>query len=132
MISCDEFDPYSIHKKYVFAGSPVGFVYFLFNGEELVYIGQTCKELAQRIKAHMYDNDKVFNMYGACIVDKFGLDSVEKYFISKYKPKYNRLIPANNNINVSGITIFDYSVFDLNERCFNRHIEAIEKTNTEK
>ena len=67
----------------------MGYVYFLVDNEELVYIGQTAK-LHQRIAAHQKNPAKPFTdvYYLELIKDK--LLSVERWYINQYCPKYNK------------------------------------------
>lgn len=64
------------------------FVYFLLDGDEVVYVGQTRNGLS-RIYAHK--KNKKFD--GACVIycDSLNLDYMEDFYITKYKPKYNKI-----------------------------------------
>ena len=64
-------------------------IYFLLDGEDVVYVGQSVKGL-QKIYHHpskVYDSIKVMPIKGECI---HLMDEIEDGFIMKYKPKYNR------------------------------------------
>jgi len=65
-------------------------VYFLFHGEELVYVGKTTKGI-KRIFQH---DNKIFDGYYFQDVDLGILSLTEKELITKYKPKYNLAIPG--------------------------------------
>lgn len=60
-------------------------VYFLFKGEELVYIGQSINIMG-RINNHNIVNWDTFSYIE---VPKYDLDAVEKEYILKYKPREN-------------------------------------------
>ena len=67
------------------------YVYFLFNGGVLVYIGQS-KFLLKRITNHM--DDKEFDSVGYIGVKAEDRIMVEAVNIREYKPKYNiQIIP---------------------------------------
>ena len=85
-------------------------VYFLMNGQELIYIGQT-KNLNTRISRHRFDKNDVFFVGGEPL-DDLMFDSVywydtgnstdlrllvESLMIDEYYPKYNSLIPEMKN-----------------------------------
>lgn len=63
-------------------------VYFLYNNDELVYIGQAYN-LSRRILDHMNDGTKVFNKVRYNLVPVESLNDVETVLISSLKPKYN-------------------------------------------
>src|SRR5690625_2784038 len=59
----------------------------LWDNDEIVYVGQT-QHLQRRISIHL--KDKSFDEYSFVECENFiEMDSVELYFISKFKPKYN-------------------------------------------
>jgi hypothetical protein len=65
-------------------------LYFLFHKDELVYIGQSTRHPVSRITAHTIDGVKEFDQYAFLkIRQDLNLNSVEKFFIEKYNPKYN-------------------------------------------
>jgi len=64
-------------------------VYFLFDRDGVVYIGQT-GHLPQRINNHIC-SEKKFNRVFYLPVERKKLTRVENYFIRKFKPKYNLL-----------------------------------------
>ena len=75
------------------------YIYFLFNGKKLVYIGKSINYPVGRILAHI-KSEKVFNKYsfikmGEATEEK-KLRSLEGILIMKYKPKYNIVFPKNN------------------------------------
>lgn len=73
------------YKKYIG-------IYFLMNGDELVYIGKTTK-LADRLTSHNGDtmNKKEFDSIFFLPIEKnWELDVLERCYIEMYKPKYNK------------------------------------------
>ena len=71
--------------------APQSFVYFLLDGNEVVYVGQTSAGLGRPFQ-HMHD--KVFDCVKIIPCKKCELDKMESAYITKYKPKYNRIINA--------------------------------------
>jgi hypothetical protein len=63
-------------------------IYFLYNNDELVYIGQAYN-LSRRILDHLNEGIKVFNRVRYNIVPVESLNDVETTLISSFKPKYN-------------------------------------------
>jgi excinuclease UvrABC nuclease subunit len=64
-------------------------IYFLFNGDELVYVG-----LSVNIIARVHVHDKVdWDSYSFVEVDIWGedLEVLETAYIKKFKPRYNSL-----------------------------------------
>ncbi|MCP3924474.1 MAG: GIY-YIG nuclease family protein [Desulfobacterales bacterium] len=84
------------------------FIYFLYDGETLVYIGKTLN-LAARIGTHISDNEKVFDRVGYKNVDKSILSLVEEVNIYHYKPVYNKLVWSNVDLfkNVLKMCVFE-------------------------
>lgn len=65
-------------------------IYFLYDKDEIVYIGKTEYGL-KRILTHT--TDKQFDSFKIKVFDKNILSEKETYYIAKYNPKYNKLIP---------------------------------------
>lgn len=65
-------------------------IYFLLDGEKVVYVGKTEYGL-KRILCHI--TDKTFDRIKIKVFDKDMLDVKETYYIAKYNPKYNKVIP---------------------------------------
>jgi len=65
-------------------------VYFLYDGDEIVYIGQS-KEVFGRIASHVRDGEKQFDSFAIIHVSAVELDAVEKANIEAYRPRYNSL-----------------------------------------
>ena len=64
------------------------FVYFLLNGDEVVYVGQTKNGLTRPFS----HKDKVFDSVIIKFCDIEQLDGFEDEYIIKYKPRYNKAI----------------------------------------
>ncbi len=62
-------------------------IYFLTQGEEIVYIGQTIS-FKTRLKAHLA-TDKIFDSYSVFSVEHEKMFILEAFLIMFYKPKYN-------------------------------------------
>ena len=62
------------------------YVYFLLQGNEVVYVGQTSTGLSRPFSHH----DKEFDSIKALPCSFNELDETEDYYICKYKPKYNK------------------------------------------
>lgn len=67
---------------------PYTIVYFLINDGEIVYVGQSKLGLS-RVYQH---RDKVFDGVYYIPVKADMLDTVENYYILKFKPKYNKTL----------------------------------------
>jgi excinuclease UvrABC nuclease subunit len=63
-------------------------VYFLWDGDELVYVGKSTNGLS-RVYAHV---DKVFTEVSYQVVDPSYIDILEQTYIKVYKPKYNKIL----------------------------------------
>jgi hypothetical protein len=68
------------------------FVYFLLQDDEVVYVGQTTAGLTRPFSHH----DKEYNFIKVMPCRYEELDETEDYYISKYKPIYNR--SRNHNV----------------------------------
>lgn len=72
----------------------IGCVYFLLDGEEIVYVGSTMDFLG-RMSTHLR-NDKQFDSYFEIACEKEILTDLEAYYIVHHDPKYNKPpLPAN-------------------------------------
>lgn len=106
-------------EDFSFPPLPNCMIYFLLQGEEVVYVGQTTKGIVRPLS----HSDKQFDGIKVLFVDKEDLDETEGYFIAKYKPKYNskitgyfRLITARDKIReATGIESF--TVCNLRKKC---------------
>ena len=68
-------------------------IYFLFDGSNLVYIGQS-ENIFKRVPIHL--ETKKFDNWNYIEFVEDDLDILEAEFILKYQPKYNKTIPKNN------------------------------------
>ncbi|GAH11005.1 unnamed protein product [marine sediment metagenome] len=72
-------------KKYYFA--PICGIYFLFDyNNKLIYIGKSIN-IHNRIRRHEI---KSINYYSIIEFQECDLEKMEKYYIDKYNPKYNK------------------------------------------
>ena len=69
-----------------FSRSDNCFIYFLLNGNNVVYVGQTSMGISRPFSHH----DKEYDSIKALPCPKDELDTVEDFYIAKYKPKYNK------------------------------------------
>jgi hypothetical protein len=65
---------------------PFGCIYFLYQGDTVVYVGQ-CSNGLMRVFMH---NDKQFDHYSYEICSKDKLDESEIAYIKQYQPIYNK------------------------------------------
>lgn len=75
-------------RKLCFCG-----IYFLINNHKIVYVGKTTfgfSRIVQHIKNKEFDS---FN-YFECFEEE--LDCLETYYITKFKPKYNKATNENH------------------------------------
>lgn len=99
-------DPYSFIKTARHCGS---IVYFLYDGDELVYVGKTGRGLA-RVYEH---TKKVFTHVSFQYCDDEYLDELEQAYIAIYKPKYNIVVPTKKHSWVyAAMTYSDYHKLD--------------------
>ena len=69
-------------------------VYFLWDENEIVYIGQTSYSVEGRLAAHKAD--KKFDGYTFIpIIESIDLDLLEAEYIFQFSPRYNRALPTN-------------------------------------
>ena len=71
-------------------------LYFLYDGEELVYIGQS-REVLGRIATHIRLGEKVFDSFAIVHVPDAELLDIERENIREYRPKYNSLSNLDND-----------------------------------
>lgn len=70
------------------------FIYFLLQGDEVVYVGQTRKGLSRPFT----HDDKIYDNIKILFCDKDNLNMLEAEFIVKYEPIYNKVLPVNDSI----------------------------------
>ncbi len=66
------------------------FIYFLLDNNSLIYVGRTVN-LFTRVDNHA--SNKKFDSFKWLLVEKTYVDFLERYFIDKYRPFENRIIP---------------------------------------
>lgn len=67
-------------------------LYFLYNDEKIVYVGQSKTNVMQRLCDHFKDNSKIFDsfkIFDNSNLSDMQLDKKEKYYINKLNPMYN-------------------------------------------
>jgi hypothetical protein len=62
-------------------------VYFLIEGKDIVYIGYSV-DCYKRLRRHVLNDIFYFNYFYAVKIQEY--EYVEKFYIRKFKPKYNR------------------------------------------
>ena len=78
-------------KEYPLSFLSESHIYFLLLGEEVVYIGQSLR-VGRRLTCHFTDDGKEFDrvfvktLYS---VTPMEANKIEKFYINKYKPRYN-------------------------------------------
>ena len=70
----------------------IGFVYFLFKDDVIVYVGQSRNHPIARVIQHC--KDKVFDEYSYIPVPKKKMTYYEAKYIYEYEPKYNQVFPS--------------------------------------
>jgi|TARA_R100000501_G_C2618252_1_gene111740 hypothetical protein len=66
-----------------------GYIYFLVDHEEVVYVGQTIGIVGNRVESHRKDRSYVFDTAFYITVKLADLDATERHYIKMTKPKYN-------------------------------------------
>ena len=74
---------------------PLCGIYFLFDGDEIVYIGQSVNILA-RVGVHFFDKNKQFNSFAYIEYPLGTLAELEAEYILIFVPKYNANPPGNS------------------------------------
>lgn len=79
---------FSEKSYFSFPALPNNFIYFLIDGDEVVYIGKT----TQGVFRPLSHKDKKYDKIEIVLVPNGTLDQKEGEYINKYLPKYNLLI----------------------------------------
>lgn len=88
-------DKSTIYKSRIKVSNLRGsFIYFLMQGKEIVYVGQTKMGLS-RVLFHC--NNKVFDSYTMVQCKEEELNDREAYYIHIFEPKYNNTAPSNSD-----------------------------------
>lgn len=69
-------------------------IYFLFDGEDIVYVGQST-EVELRIQKHRKEGRKKFDSWNFIECPATWLDDMETDCIIHFDPKYNKSLPRN-------------------------------------
>lgn len=78
-----------------FAIDGFGFIYRLYSGNKVVYVGQTVN-IEMRIGSHLRDEDKDFDSFDFFKVKVDQLNNEEAKEIVRLNPKLNKIIPQND------------------------------------
>ena len=99
-------------------------IYFLFDGSNLVYIGQS-ENIFKRVPIHL--ETKKFDNWNYIEFVEDDLNILEAEFILKYQPKYNKSIPKNNRwLSQSLIKkIHNIGKVETNRMVLNNEVECI-------
>ena len=81
-------------------------VYFLFDDDEIVYVGKSVNILS-RVTTHINEGQKVFNKVRYIKYDRDFLDDIEMLYIKLLKPKYNGTYKHANDGRITEFTIPD-------------------------
>jgi len=66
-------------------------IYFLYNNDELVYIGKSITDIRKRLKRHIFEETKIFDRVDAYFINSdTDVHLAEVYLINKFSPKYNK------------------------------------------
>jgi hypothetical protein len=79
---------------------PVIGIYFLFDGEDLVYVGQSNNVLS-RVQTHAAKSVQ-FDRYAVVECQLNELNELEGKYITQYKPKLNKRMPCEYSDNLLG------------------------------
>lgn len=111
-------------------------IYFLYDKEELVYIGQTKSLVGNRVAQHL--KDKQFtDCYAIKLPDKEACLMKERELTFKFKPKYNNVkgqmyypkVGQNmlyQNMSIKVVAIVDDCIIAKSRKCLRPFIIAIE------
>ena len=100
-----------------FVDMPSTFVYFLLQGEEVVYVGQTTQGYS-RILQH---KDKIFDKVRYIECTKDDLDTLESEYILKYSPLYNKTVNTKHYISAqTAVHMINKEFFSNSSRFINR------------
>ena len=91
------------YKKWL---SELCYVYFLLDGNEIVYVGLS-DTLQNRFHAHT--KDKKFDRVSWIQVKRHDQKYIEAYYIVTLKPKYNKFVPVRVRSNPPEIRIKEMS-----------------------
>ncbi|MFW6281710.1 MAG: GIY-YIG nuclease family protein [bacterium] len=77
-------------------------IYKLIQDDEIVYIGQSLN-CERRIGTHLKSDDKDFNSFEIIPCKEQELDELEREYINKYEPEYNKQGKAPKNRKLEGV-----------------------------
>jgi len=90
-------------------------IYFLFNENKIVYVGQSNGNILHRIVSHM--DTKVFDSFNTISCSYEDLSILEAEYILRIKPAYNKNIPSNNKWVSKNIAKKEYG---MSKHIFNK------------
>ena len=64
-------------------------IYFLFDGDDIVYIGKS-KNIHSRLNAHACDRWKAWDSFAYIEAEGVLMGALESVFIGAYRPRYNK------------------------------------------
>lgn len=64
-------------------------IYFLFDGDEVVYIGKSTN-IHNRLNSHEHDRQKKWDSFTFLEVEGIFSGALESIFIGSYRPRYNK------------------------------------------
>lgn len=74
-------------------------LYFLYDNDEIVYVGQTTASSGDPTQRPRQHTDKKYDSFETFKVpDNINIDVAEAYFINKLKPKYNKSLPISEKV----------------------------------
>lgn len=80
-------------------GLPCHHIYFLYDGDEIVYVGQTKAKQGDPTARPRQHTDKDWDTFETFEVPRhIDLTLVEGHFIKKHNPKYNKMIPLSDKV----------------------------------
>ena len=86
---CEHMSP--VHKNLFGALTFKTGIYFLYQGDKLVYIGKSNTDMTRRLGIHFNNTNKLFDSVVAYVINNdCDINVAELYLINKYKPKYNK------------------------------------------
>lgn len=92
-------------------------IYFLYDEDEIVYIGKSNKGIGKRIKDHCREDDKQFTKVVVYSIENVAdTNIVELYLIALHSPKYNK---ECNHVDVPTIVINNLDDIIIEEIEFN-------------
>lgn len=80
---------YNPNRVSVYTGSNRAGIYFLYNEDEVVYIGKSSTSMSMRLISHSLKDWEYTHIHVYCVDNLADIDIAEMYFINLHTPKYN-------------------------------------------